>query len=68
MWDFAGPVTAFSNGLLQPPPPHVAKLIGAAGSNQTVANAFASGFANPVRTAGMLGDPDAVDEFLAAVA
>jgi hypothetical protein len=67
MWEFAGPVTAFSNGLLQPPPPHVAKLIAAAGSNQIVANAFASGFADPVRTATMLADPDAVEQLLAAV-
>jgi len=68
MWEFAGPLTAFSNALLQPPPPHVIKMITAAGSNQIVANAFASGFADPVRTAALLADPDAVDEFLAAVA
>lgn len=68
MWEFAGPVTAFSNALLQPPAPHVIKMITAAGSNQIVANAFVSGFADPVRTAAMLADPDAVDEFLAAVA
>lgn len=68
MWEFAGPVTAFSNALLQPPPPHVIKMITAAGSNQIVANAFASGFADPVRTAALLANPGAVEEFLAAVA
>jgi hypothetical protein len=68
MWEFAEPVTAFSNGLLQPPPPHLFKLLSAAGRNQIVANAFASGFADPVRTSGMLADPSAVDEFLGTVA
>jgi hypothetical protein len=66
MWEFAGPVTAFSNSLLEPPPPHLVKLISAAATNQTVANAFASGFADPVRTAALLGNPAAVEEFLAA--
>jgi hypothetical protein len=66
MWEFAGPVTDFSNALLQPPPPHVVKLITAAASNPVVATAFVSGFADPVRTAPMLGDPDLVDAFLAA--
>jgi hypothetical protein len=68
MWEFAGPVTAFSNGLLQPPLPHVVRMITAAASNPIVANAFASGFADPVQTAAMLANPDAVDQFLAAVA
>jgi hypothetical protein len=68
MWEFAGPVTEFSNGLLRPPPPHLVKMITAAGSNQTVANVFASGFADPVRTAAMLADPEAVDKFLSAPA
>jgi hypothetical protein len=67
MWEFAGPATAFSNALLQPPPPHVVKMITAAGSNPVVANAFVSGFADPMRTAAMLGNPDVVDDFLAAV-
>jgi hypothetical protein len=33
-----------------------------------VANVFASGFADPVRTAAMLADPEAVDKFLSAPA
>jgi hypothetical protein len=64
MWEFAGPVTDFSNALLQPPPQHIAALITAAGSNQIAANTFASGFADPVATAAMMADPDAVDQFL----
>jgi hypothetical protein len=68
MWEFAGPVSAFSNALLAPPPEHVVKVITAAASNQAVANAFASGFADPVSASALLADPAAVDEFLAAVA
>jgi hypothetical protein len=68
MWEFAGPVTAFSNGLLAPPPPHLVDVMTAAASNPVVASAFASGFADPVRTAALLGDPDATAAFLASVA
>jgi hypothetical protein len=67
MWEFAGPVTAFSNAFLQPPPPHVVNVLHAAQENQAVANAFASGFADPVRTAALLGDPAATAQFLAAM-
>jgi flavin-dependent dehydrogenase len=67
MWEFAGPVTTFSNALLQPPQPHLVKMITTAGSNSTVASAFVSGFADPVRTSALLGDPGAVDDFLAAM-
>jgi hypothetical protein len=68
MWEFAGPVTAFSNALLQPPPPHVIKMIATASTNQVVANAYASGFADPVQTANLLASPSAVEEFLVSVA
>jgi hypothetical protein len=64
MWEFAGPVCAFSNGFLQPPPPHVVRLITAAGQHQAVADAIASGVGDPVRTAALLGDPAATGAFL----
>src|SRR5262249_31727373 len=64
MWEFAGPVTAFSNALLAPPAPHVVNLMKAAASNQEVANAFASGFADPVGAAALFADPAAVDQLI----
>lgn len=59
LWSFAGPVTAWTNAFLQPPPPHIVDLLGAASAHQSVANAFAHGFADPVAFAGRLATPEA---------
>lgn len=40
-------ITGFSNMLLQPPPPHVEQLLGAAAQVPNVANMFFSNFAEP---------------------
>jgi hypothetical protein len=68
MWAFAGPTTAWTNAFLQPPPPHVIALLLAAAEHQDVADAFASGFADPVATATMLGDPARTEAFIASAA
>jgi 2-polyprenyl-6-methoxyphenol hydroxylase-like FAD-dependent oxidoreductase len=64
MWDFAGPVTAFSNALLEPPARHVLKLMSAAAGDRVVADAFASAFADPVHAGGLFADPAAVDRLI----
>ncbi len=64
MWAFAGPVTVLTNAFLQPPAPHVVELLTAASEHQPVADAFASGFADPVRLARALADPDATRTFI----
>jgi 2-polyprenyl-6-methoxyphenol hydroxylase-like FAD-dependent oxidoreductase len=47
-WDTDGQyITAFSNMLLQPPPPHLQQLLGAASQDAAVAEMFFSNFAEP---------------------
>lgn len=65
LWSFAGPVTGWTNAFLQPPPPHVLDLLGAATARQSVADAFANGFADPVRLAGHHATPEATAAFVA---
>ena len=65
LWAFAGPVTALTNAFLQPPPPHVFELLGAATEHQAVADAFAAGFADPVKLAHTVLRPAATSELIA---
>jgi 2-polyprenyl-6-methoxyphenol hydroxylase-like FAD-dependent oxidoreductase len=67
MWAFAGPTTAWTNAFLQPPPPHVIALLLAAAEHPSIADVFAGGFADPVRTASMLADPAATEAFVASM-
>jgi 2-polyprenyl-6-methoxyphenol hydroxylase-like FAD-dependent oxidoreductase len=64
IWAYARPVVEWSNFMLQPPPPHVLDLLIAASQDQTVADAYADGFANPLRTWELLRDPERVAELL----
>lgn len=64
LWSFAGPITAWTNGFLQPPPPHVLELLAAATTHRSVADAFARGFADPARFAADLATPEAVAAFI----
>jgi hypothetical protein len=68
MWEFAGPVTAWTNAFLQPPPPHVVQLLHAASEHQAVADALISGFGTPVTLAAALADPDATTAFIKTAA
>jgi hypothetical protein len=63
LWSYAGPVTAWTNAWLQPPPEHILGLLAAATAHQPVADAFANGFADPVRFAADLATPDAAAAF-----
>jgi 2-polyprenyl-6-methoxyphenol hydroxylase-like FAD-dependent oxidoreductase len=64
IWAYAGPVTEWSNAMLQPLPPHVRALLVAATQNQAIADAFADGFADPLPTWELLRDPARVAALL----
>jgi hypothetical protein len=66
IWAYARPITEWSNFMLQPPPPHVISLLVAASQNQTIADAYADGFANPLPTWELLRDPERVAALLDA--
>jgi hypothetical protein len=64
IWAYARPVTEWSNFMLLPPPLHIIDLLAAAARNQTIADAFADGFANPLSTWELLRSPERVAAFL----
>jgi ribosomal protein S16 len=66
-WDYAKYVTEWTNAMLQPPPPHVLEIIGAAGQIPAVAKRFANGFADPTDFQHWFMTPDKAAEFLASV-
>ena len=65
LWMVAEPVVHFSNALLEPPPPHVEALLGAAWQDQAVADAFIDGFAHPDAMWRTLATPERAAAFLA---
>jgi hypothetical protein len=65
MWEMAGPVTAWSNAFLQPPPDHVLELLGAATADKAVADALIGGFADPQAMWRRLATPERAAAFLA---
>ncbi|MBQ0926440.1 styrene monooxygenase/indole monooxygenase family protein [Saccharopolyspora endophytica] len=64
-WDFAQHVTSWANAALQPPPPHVLTIFGAAAQLPAVGERFADGFANPDDMTAWFLDPNAADAFIA---
>lgn len=66
LWAYTGPVTALSNFLLEPPPPHLLALLAGAAQHQALADAFANGFNTPVETWELLRSPAAVAALLDA--
>jgi hypothetical protein len=59
--------TTWTNAMLQPPPPHVLQLLGAAGQYQEIADRFANGFNNPRDLFDWFMDPDLAETYLAQV-
>ena len=68
LWAYAEKVVGWTNALLLPPPPHVLKVLGAAGQYPAVAHRFANGFDNPPEFYDWFMDPEKADAYLAEVA
>ncbi|RBM12638.1 oxygenase [Prauserella sp. PE36] len=66
-WDYAQHVTQWTNAMLQPPPPHVLEIIGAAGQIPAVAKRFANGFTDPSDFQHWFLDPEKAAAYLASV-
>jgi hypothetical protein len=64
MMVYAGPVAASCNARLQPPPPHVLTLMGAAARNQAIADAYADGFNHPDHFWEIVSSPEHTAAFL----
>jgi hypothetical protein len=68
-WADAGHgVTQWTNAMLQPLPPHVQQLLGAASANPTIARRFANGFCDPNDFQHWFMSPDRAEQYLASVA
>ena len=67
-WQYAGPVTEFTNAMLGEMPSHVQRILGTAAVNKAVALRFSHGYANPEDFQHWLMDPVKADAYLAEVA
>ncbi|WP_199432282.1 styrene monooxygenase/indole monooxygenase family protein [Qaidamihabitans albus] len=66
-WEYARHVTDWTNAMLQPPPPHVMDILGAAQSNDVVARRFVNGFSDPSDYERWFMDPGKAADYLASV-
>jgi 2-polyprenyl-6-methoxyphenol hydroxylase-like FAD-dependent oxidoreductase len=66
-WDYAQYPTTWTNAMLQPPPPHVVEILGAAGQHQRIADRFANGFNDPRDFFDWFMDPGKTAAYLAEV-
>jgi hypothetical protein len=66
-WDYAQYPTAWTNAMLQPPPPHVVQILGAAFPHQRIADRFANGFNDPRDFFEWFMDPGKAAAYLAEV-
>jgi styrene monooxygenase A-like protein len=64
-WEYARHVTEWTNAMLQPPPPHVMEILGAASQIPAVAKRFANGFGDPTDFQHWFMDPEKAAKFLA---
>jgi hypothetical protein len=67
-WAYASAVTAWTNALLSPPPPHVLEILGAAGQDQRIAHRFVNGFDDPRDYAEWFMDPAKAEAYLSELA
>jgi hypothetical protein len=63
-WAYAGPIVAWSNAMLLPPPPHMIELLVAASQHQPIADTIANFFELPHRAWDILSRPEHTAEFL----
>ncbi len=64
LWAYAKDVVNWTNALLQPPPPHVLEVLGAACGNQAIAHRFVNGFDHPPDYASWFMTPDGARAYL----
>jgi hypothetical protein len=64
-WDYVRHVTDWTNALLDPPPPHVLRLLAAAADRPDVAHRFVNGFDQPADFRTWFLDPDGAAAYLA---
>jgi hypothetical protein len=67
-WAYAKDVVNWTNALLQPPPPHVLEVLGAACGNPAIAHRFVNGFDDPRDYASWFMTPDGARAYLQEVA
>ena len=67
-WDYAQFVTGWTNALLQPPPPHVLNLMGAAQGFPVLAKRIANGFNEPRDLFPWFAAPEEADRYLKQLA
>jgi hypothetical protein len=65
-WNYAQFVTGWTNAMLQPPPPHVINILGAAQGKPKVGKAFVNGFDDPRTFFPWLADPAEAEKFIQA--
>lgn len=63
-WDYAQHVVRWTNMLLQPPPEHILKLLGAAGQCPPIASVIANNFDNPPDYFPWWADPVECERFI----
>lgn len=68
MWEYARPVTEWSNAFLVPPPPHAIDILVAASQDQRIADGFIDMFNNPPAMWQVLGTPEGAAEWLRSFA
>jgi hypothetical protein len=67
-WDYAQYVTGWTNALLQPPPPHVLNLMGAAQGFPALARRIANGFNQPTDLFPWFAVPEEAENYLKRLA
>lgn len=67
-WNYAQYVTGWTNALLQPPPPHVLNIMGAAQAYPELAKRIANGFDNPPDFFPWFAVPEEADAYLKKLA
>jgi hypothetical protein len=67
-WNYAQYVTGWTNALLQPPPPHVLKLMGSAQAYPALARRIANGFDNPLDFFPWFAVPEEAESYLERLA
>ena len=67
-WDYVQYVTGWTNALLQPPPPHVLNIMGAAQGFPVLARRIANGFNEPLDYFPWFAVPEEADKYLKSLA